>query len=51
MAAVVIESKAKLVELGERLEAVRAEQAVLECEMQAYETVITCYDPDFRSSL
>jgi hypothetical protein len=50
MAGVVDELKAKLAELEERLEAIRAEQAVLHEEKQAFEIVIACYDPSFRPS-
>jgi hypothetical protein len=49
MAGVVDELKGKLGKLTGRLEAIRAEAAVLEAQKQAFETVIACYDP-FRSS-
>lgn len=44
---VVGELKAKLAELNDRLETIRAEEAVVVSEMQAFETVIACYDPSF----
>lgn len=50
MAGVVDGLKAKLAELEARLEAISAEQAVLEDERQAFHTVIACYDPNFRPS-
>ncbi len=50
MASVIDELKVKLAELAGRLEAIHAEAAILEAQRQAFETVITCYDPNFRSS-
>jgi hypothetical protein len=50
MADVVDELKGKLGELTGRLEAIRAEMAVLEAQRHAFETVIACYDLDFSSS-
>lgn len=44
---VVGELKAKLAELNDRLETIRAEEAVVVSEMQAFKTVIVCYDPSF----
>lgn len=48
MSDVVEELKAKLAEKKDRLEEIRAEQAALETEMLAFETVIACYDPSIR---
>jgi hypothetical protein len=48
MAAVVDELKGRLVEMTARLEAIRAEAVGLEAQKQAFETVIACYDPEFR---
>lgn len=50
MAGVVDELKAKLAELDARLQAIKSEQVSLERDRQAFETVIACYDPNFRPS-
>ncbi|TCQ09616.1 hypothetical protein C8J34_10210 [Rhizobium sp. PP-F2F-G36] len=50
MSDVVEELKAKLAEKKDRLEAIRVEQAALEEEVIAFETVIACYDPSIRPS-
>lgn len=50
MADVLDELKGELADLAGWLEAIHAEAAVFEAQRQALETVISCYDPDFRSS-
>ncbi len=50
MASVVGELKARLAELDARLEAIRAEAAVLEAQKLAFETVIEVFDPSAGAS-
>lgn len=50
MASVVGELRAKLAELDARLEAIRAEAAVLEAQKLAFETVIRIFDPSSGAS-